>query len=43
MNKKYLRMSGDWVLYFNHLLSKKDTDVTGRDLVDLLKKQKHCD
>lgn len=40
MNKKYLRMSGDWVLYFNHLLSKKDTDVTGRDLVDLLKKQK---
>jgi len=39
MNKKYLRMSGDWVLYFNHLLSKKDTDVTGEDLVDLLKKQ----
>ena len=39
MNKKYLRMSGDWVLYFNHLLSKKDTDVTGIDLVKLLKKQ----
>jgi hypothetical protein len=40
MNKKYLRLSGDWVLYFNHLLSKKDTDVTGKDLVELLKKQK---
>jgi hypothetical protein len=40
MNKKYLRMSGDWTLYFKHLLSKKKTDVTAIDLVELLKKQK---
>lgn len=40
MNKKYLRMSGDWTLYFKHLLSKKETDVTAIDLVELLKKQK---
>ena len=40
MNKKYLRMSGDWTLYFKHLLSKKKTDVTAIDLVELLKEQK---
>jgi hypothetical protein len=33
-------MSGDWTLYFKHLLSKKKTDVTAIDLVELLKKQK---
>jgi len=40
MNKKYLRISGDWTLYFKYLLSKKKTDITAQDLVELLKKQK---
>tara|TARA_R100000541_G_scaffold2821_3_gene9312 strand:- start:3241 stop:3684 length:444 start_codon:yes stop_codon:yes gene_type:complete len=40
INKKYLRLSSDWSLYFRHLLSKKKTDITAKDLVELLKRQK---
>ena len=40
INKKYLRISGDWALYFKYLLSKKKTDITAQNLVELLKRQK---
>ena len=40
MNKKYLSISGDWTLYFKYLLSKKKTDITAQNLVELLKRQK---
>ena len=39
-NTRYKRESGNWFLYFKHLLSKKDTDVTAQDLLTLLNKQK---
>ena len=40
INKKYLRLSGNWELYFKHLLSKKESSVSAKELVELLKKQK---
>ena len=39
-NTRYKRESGNWNLYFRHLLSKKKTNVTAQDLVELLNKQK---
>jgi len=39
-NKKYIRLSGNWNLYFKHLLSKKKGDLTAEELVELLYKQK---
>jgi hypothetical protein len=36
---RYKRESGNWILYFKHLLSKKRTNVTAQDLVELLNKQ----
>ena len=38
-NTRYKRESGNWILYFKHLLSKKRTNVTAQDLVELLNKQ----
>lgn len=38
-NKKYIRLSGNWYLYFKHLLSKKKGDLTAEQLVELLYKQ----
>ncbi len=38
-NKKYIRLSGNWNLYFKHLLSKKKGDITAEQLVELLYKQ----
>lgn len=39
-NKKYIRLSGNWHLYFKHLLSKKKGDLTAQELVEILYKQK---
>jgi len=39
-NKKYIRLSGNWNLYFKHLLSKKKGDLTAEELVKILYKQK---
>lgn len=38
-NKKYIRLSGNWNLYFKHLLSKKKGDLTAEQLVELLYRQ----
>ena len=40
VNMRYKRESGNWELYFKHLLSKKETNITAKELVELLKKQK---
>ena len=39
VNMRYKRESGNWELYFKHLLSKKESDVTPKQLVELLNKQ----
>ena len=39
VNMRYKRESGNWTLYFKHLLSKKETGVTAKQLVELLNSQ----
>tara|TARA_R110001599_G_scaffold255029_3_gene455163 strand:- start:223 stop:666 length:444 start_codon:yes stop_codon:yes gene_type:complete len=40
INTRYKRESGNWLLYFRHLLSKKKTNVSPNDLIKILDKQK---